>query len=138
MNESWADYLRRAMTDAGYDPDGVRSGGRTRLAEDSGVSLPVISRSLNEGRTPDPSTLRALAGPLRKTYRELLIKAGHATEEDLPDPAQMSGEGSLQRSPVGRSGDPDAVLALDDMTPEQRAEVRRFAEFIRSQNPGAR
>lgn len=84
MNQAWANYLRRAMKDAGYEPDGPRTGGRTRLADDSDVSLPVISKSLNEGRTPDPATLRKLTGPLKKTYRELLIAAGHATPEDLP------------------------------------------------------
>ncbi len=86
MNEGWAAYLRRVMREAGYDPDGVRSGGRTRLAEDSGVSLPVISRSLNEGRTPDPKTLRALTGPLKRSYQELLIAAGHANEDDFETP----------------------------------------------------
>jgi transcriptional regulator with XRE-family HTH domain len=104
VNETWAEYLRRVMRDAGYEPDAPRSGGRTRLAEDSGVSLPVISRSLNEGRTPDPATLKALAKPLRKSYRELLIAAGHATDEDLPDPAAAA----LWRDvdvPVGPAGE---------------------------------
>lgn len=123
------------MTDAGYDPDGVRSGGRTRLAEDSGVSLPVISRSLNEGRTPDPSTLRALAGPLRKTYRELLIRAGHATEEDLPDPAATNSgpPAEVDRPSVGgdSEGAEEMVFRLrvpPGATPRQREAARRAAE----------
>lgn len=137
VNESWADYLRRVMTEAGYDPDGIRSGGRTRLAEDSGVSLPVISRSLNEGRTPDPSTLRALVRPLNKPYRELLIAAGHATEEELPDPAVRNPrrEGEVDRRSVAElieageapllSIDPEALRGL---TEEQQAVVIREAQ----------
>lgn len=129
VNQSWADYLRQAMLDAGYDPDGERSGGRTQLAKDAGVSLAAISRTLNEGRTPGPATLKALSGPLRKPFRELLIAAGHATEDDLPV--------SADDRPVGRArhGGPD--LPLDGLTDEQLATLRSIAEAYHAANPKA-
>lgn len=80
---NFGDWLRVAMVDAGYPPDGSRAGGRTRLAEDSGVALSVITRSLNNGRAPEPPTLRRLARALDRPFTELLVAAGWITTDEL-------------------------------------------------------
>jgi hypothetical protein len=86
-NNEFSEWLRARMASRGYPSDGPRSGGLTRLSRDSGVSMSVISRALNEGRRPEPDSLIKLVRPLRTSLRELLIRAGHATAEDLPEDA---------------------------------------------------
>jgi transcriptional regulator with XRE-family HTH domain len=82
--ESFSAWLRQRAESAGYRFDGPRSGGLSRLAEDAGVTISVISRALTGERMPDLQTLRSLSGPLRTNLREMLIESGQATEVDLP------------------------------------------------------
>lgn len=85
-NESFSGWLRSLAEAAGYRFEGARSGGLTRLAEDTGLSISVVSRALSGERTPDVQTLRALSRPLGTNLREMLIKSGQADETDLPGP----------------------------------------------------
>ncbi len=43
----------------------------------------------------------------------------------------------VDRLPVGRGREAGEVLRPDDFTPEQWRDLRRYAEFIKSQNPEA-
>lgn len=83
--KDFADWLRDLMARRGYPMDTPRAGGIVRLAEDSGVSAPSISRIFNAPQfTPSIETLRALAPVLGVSLREMLIRSGRATAEELP------------------------------------------------------
>lgn len=87
-SEPFGQWLRGAMTRNGYPADGPRAGGLKLLAERSGVSQPSISRAL-AGATPDLDTLRALAPALDVSLKELLIRSGRVSPEELADAADM-------------------------------------------------
>jgi len=77
VNERWATWLRRRMRATA----GV--GTPTELGQASGVDQSVISRWLNEGRTPQVNQLRKIATPLRATMLDLLIAAGYVSPDEL-------------------------------------------------------
>jgi len=76
VNERWATWLRRRMRTAGVATP-------TELGRASGVDQSVISRWLNEGRTPQVDQLRKIATPLRATMLDLLIAAGYVSPDEL-------------------------------------------------------
>lgn len=127
INEGWAAYVRKRMDD-------MKVSGPSDLARRSGVDQSVISRWLNEGRTPTVDALRRLAKPLDTSLLELMVAAGHLTREE----ADAEERRVQEELPVGRSPQGGAALPLEGLTAEQLAEVRRYAEYIRSQNPEAR
>jgi transcriptional regulator with XRE-family HTH domain len=79
-------WLRDTMIHKGYEVDGPRAGGRTRLANESGVSLSIISRILNEGRVPEVPALRAIGNALGYTLGEMMVNAGIADEAEIRPP----------------------------------------------------
>lgn len=91
--ETFATYVRMAARRAGYDIDTPRSGGKTALAQDSGISLSTISRVLAGTRALDPGSYEGLARALRVPLRELMVEGGIVPPESLPgwpDPAVRS------------------------------------------------
>lgn len=85
-NKPFGTWLREEMLRQGYEVDGPRAGGRTLLAKKSGISLSIISRTLNENRIPDFPALRAIGKTLGYTLAEMMVFAGIAEEGDLPAP----------------------------------------------------
>lgn len=83
VNDAFATWLRREMQRRGYETEGTRAGGRSRLAEEADVSPSAISRVLNEGRTPDDETLRRIGRVLGYSLGEMLVFAGRAATEEL-------------------------------------------------------
>jgi transcriptional regulator with XRE-family HTH domain len=68
---AWIEGVTRAH---GYDIDGPRGGGRTRLAEDAGVHRSAITRLLQRRSMPDLETMRGLSRALGLPVRDLLIR----------------------------------------------------------------
>ncbi|MCX5266051.1 helix-turn-helix transcriptional regulator [Streptomyces sp. NBC_00199] len=78
----FARWLRTRLEERGYDL-GMRGGGQTRFAEDSGISRPTVSRMLNgtQGST-DTRTLELLADALKVPFVEVLVRAGVLTSDE--------------------------------------------------------
>ncbi|MFE9684695.1 helix-turn-helix domain-containing protein [Streptomyces sp. NPDC002701] len=77
----WIEDLLRAR---GYDIDSPRGGGRSKLADDAGVHRAAVSRLLQRQSMPDLETMRRVAAVLGVPLREMLIRSGRLTEDDLP------------------------------------------------------
>lgn len=83
-------WLRREMQRRGYDLEGPRAGGRTRLAKETGLSLSIISRILNDNRVPEIKALRSIGATLGYPLSEMLIHAGIITTDDLPEDIEFT------------------------------------------------
>ncbi|MGW2521791.1 helix-turn-helix domain-containing protein [Streptomyces sp. NPDC001617] len=82
--EEFAAWIEDVMRARGYDIDSPRGGGKTKLAEDAGVHRAAVTRLLQRQSMPDLDTMRGLARALRVPVRDVLIRSGKLTEEDLP------------------------------------------------------
>ncbi|KAA0929721.1 MULTISPECIES: helix-turn-helix domain-containing protein [Streptomyces] len=78
---AWIEDLLRAR---GYEIDSPRGGGRSKLADDAGVHRAAVSRLLQRQSMPDLETMRRIAAVLGVPLREMLIRSGRLTEDDLP------------------------------------------------------
>lgn len=76
-------WLRGRLEDLGYDLSGPRSGGKSRFAEDSGISPSTVGRLLRNEMPTDPRLLRTLAEAIREPYPSVLVRAGFLTPEEL-------------------------------------------------------
>jgi transcriptional regulator with XRE-family HTH domain len=86
VNQRWATWLRRRMRSANIATP-------TELGRESGVDQSVISRWLNEGRTPQVDQLRKIATPLRASMLDLLVAAGYVgPDEVVADDSAGSGK----------------------------------------------
>lgn len=87
-------WLRREMERRGYELEGPRAGGRTRLAKETGLNLSIISRILGENRVPEVKALRRIAAVLAIPLTEMLVHAGVLEPDDVTQiqhPTQASG-----------------------------------------------
>ncbi|MEU6080497.1 helix-turn-helix transcriptional regulator [Streptomyces sp. NPDC047108] len=96
--EEFAAWMADLMRSRGYDIDHPRGGGRTRIADDAGVHRAAVTRLLQRQSMPDLATMRGLAHALGVPVRDVLIRSGKLTEDDLPAPAPAS----RRRSARGR------------------------------------
>lgn len=89
----FARWLRTRLEERGYDL-GMRGGGQTRFAEDSGISRPTVSRMLNgtQGST-DTRTLELLAEALKVPFVEVLVRAGILTPDEAASVRNPQTEG---------------------------------------------
>ncbi len=125
INNAFAEWLRAQMKSRGYPTEPARAGGRTRLADDAGVSLSVISRALNEGRTPDVDSLRNIGHVLGYSLGEMLIRAGKATADELPvRPKAATPEGGR------RPGVLEAIDADPQLLPEAKEHIRNQYQLL--------
>lgn len=74
--QQFAEYIRAAVTDAGYDIDSPRGGGKKALARATGMSQTSVGRMLAGQTMPDPNTLERLAEVLQISLPELLVRSG--------------------------------------------------------------
>ncbi|MEV3992056.1 helix-turn-helix domain-containing protein [Streptomyces sp. NPDC049837] len=84
--EEFTAWIEGVIRRQGYDIDSPRGGGKSRLADEAGVHRAAITRLLQGQSMPDLETMRRLAHVLRIPVRDMLIKSGRLTEEDLPLP----------------------------------------------------
>ncbi|WAU78804.1 helix-turn-helix transcriptional regulator [Streptomyces sp. Qhu-G9] len=104
--EEFAGWIESLLRVRGYDIDSPRGGGRSKLADDAGVHRAAVSRLLQRQSMPDLETMRRIAAVLGVPLREMLIRSGRLTEDDLP------------LTDGGRSADGDEHLRI---SPEEAA-----------------
>jgi transcriptional regulator with XRE-family HTH domain len=75
------------MRRRGYDIDSPRGGGKSRVADDAGVHRAAVTRLLQRQSMPDLETTRRLARVLGVPVRDMLIRSGRLTAEELPLPS---------------------------------------------------
>ncbi|AOT60468.1 MULTISPECIES: helix-turn-helix domain-containing protein [Streptomyces] len=97
--EQFAAWIEELIRRRGFDIDSPRGGGKSRLADEAGVHRAAITRLLQRQSMPDLETTRRLAHVLGVPVRDMLIRSGRLTEDDLPlpqadeAPPQGAGEG---------------------------------------------
>ncbi|MCS0637206.1 helix-turn-helix transcriptional regulator [Streptomyces sp. LP05-1] len=84
--DRFAAWIEDLIRRRGYDIDSPRGGGKSRLADEAGVHRAAITRLLQRQSMPDLETTRRLARVLGVPVRDMLIRSGRLTEEDLPLP----------------------------------------------------
>lgn len=123
-------WLSEQVREAGYDIDGKRSGGKAKLAEESGVSRGQVGRALAGDSIPDIDSQRRLAHAIadrlhtdgNELFREMLIRSGVMHADDFP-----AEEEGVQRRRLG----PDDVADAWGITDSQgRAMVRAMFEVL--------
>ncbi|MFF4168570.1 helix-turn-helix domain-containing protein [Streptomyces sp. NPDC001744] len=84
--EPFAAWIEELIRRRGFDIDSPRGGGKSRLADEAGVHRAAITRLLQRQSMPDLETTRRLAHVLDVPVRDMLIRSGRLTEDDLPLP----------------------------------------------------
>ncbi|MFF7977793.1 helix-turn-helix domain-containing protein [Streptomyces sp. NPDC007901] len=84
--DAFAAWVEDLMRDRGYDIDSPRGGGKSRIADEAGVHRAAVTRLLQRQSMPDLETTRRLARVLGVQVREMLIRSGRLTAEELADP----------------------------------------------------
>ncbi|WEH17615.1 helix-turn-helix transcriptional regulator [Streptomyces sp. VNUA24] len=115
---AFAAWIEGVMRAHGYDIDNPRGGGRTRLAEDAGVHRAAITRLLQRRSMPDLETMRGLSRALGVPVRDLLIRSGKLTEQDLPRPPVPPGT--------------TTAAAVQPLSAEQAARALGIPEHLRA------
>jgi transcriptional regulator with XRE-family HTH domain len=83
---AFAAWVEDLMRDRGYDIDSPRGGGKSRIADEAGVHRAAVTRLLQRQSMPDLETTRRLARVLGVPVRDMLIRSGRLTAEELADP----------------------------------------------------
>ncbi|MFE1202010.1 helix-turn-helix domain-containing protein [Streptomyces sp. NPDC058762] len=95
--DRFAAWIEELIRRRGFDIDNPRGGGKSRLADEAGVHRAAITRLLQRQSMPDLETTRRLAHVLQVPVRDMLIRSGRLTEDDLPLPsAPPAGRGDAQ------------------------------------------
>jgi transcriptional regulator with XRE-family HTH domain len=89
--DAFATWVEELMRGHGYDIDSPRGGGKSRLADEAGVHRAAVSRLLQRQSMPDLETTRRLARVLGVPVRDMLIRSGRLTAEELPLPTTTAG-----------------------------------------------
>jgi hypothetical protein len=100
--EQFAELVTHHAIKAGYDLSGPRSGGRKRLADDTGMSLSSVSRMLNGRTIPDAYSLERLGEAIDVPVTQLLeiagvVSPGKLTGAQPPVPAPLTVEQAAAR-----------------------------------------
>lgn len=99
--DEFARWVESLMRLRGYGIDSPRSGGKSRLADAAGVHRAAVSRLLHRQSMPDLETMRRLAAVLDVPLRDMLIRSGRVSEEDLPvSAAPAAPETATEASPM--------------------------------------
>ncbi|MEU3795749.1 helix-turn-helix domain-containing protein [Streptomyces fructofermentans] len=123
----WIEDLLRAR---GYEIDSPRGGGRSKLADDAGVHRAAVSRLLQRQSMPDLETMRRIAAVLGVPLREMLIRSGRLTEDDLP----LAGAGRPAAEAGAAPLSPEEAACRMGVPPELRG---LFAQVARQFLPEA-
>ncbi|WP_149183944.1 helix-turn-helix transcriptional regulator [Streptomyces sp. TRM49041] len=125
--EQFAAWLEELIRRRGFDIDSPRGGGKSRLADEAGVHRAAITRLLQRQSMPDLETTRRLAHVLQVPVREMLIRSGRLTEEDLPLPSAPEGGRSAGGGAAARHLTLEEAAAGLGVPPEQREMFIRVA-----------
>lgn len=132
--DEFAAWIQGVMRARGYDIDSPRGGGKTRLAEDAGVHRAAITRLLQRQSMPDLDTMRGLSRALGIPVREVLIRSGKLTEQDLPPTHAPPGTGT---SPGDHTLSAEQAAAALGIPEHLRAAFVQITEQLRRGAPDA-
>lgn len=107
--DRFAAWIEELIRRRGFDIDSPRGGGKSRLADEAGVHRAAVTRLLQRQSMPDLETTRRLARVLRVPVRDMLIRSGRLTEDDLPLPSAPA-------------ADPAPSAGRRHLTPEEAAD----------------
>lgn len=125
--EEFAVWIEGLMRRRGYDIDSPRGGGKSKLADDAGVHRAAVSRLLQRQSMPDLETMRRLATVLAVPLRDMLIRSGRLSEDDLPlDP----GIGETAGGPAASLSPAEAARLLGVPSELQELFVKVVGQFL--------
>jgi len=130
--EEFAAWVEDVMRERGYDIDSPRGGGKTKLAEDAGVHRAAITRLLQRQSMPDLETMRGLSRALGIPVRDVLIRSGKLTEEDLPQAPAPPTEPAATGGPYLSAEQAAAALGIPE---NLRAAFVQITEQLRLGTP---
>ncbi|MGD6762079.1 helix-turn-helix domain-containing protein [Streptomyces sp. BH097] len=120
--KTFGDWLNDELTARGYDLSGLRSGGKTRFAADSGISAATVGRLLRGEAVTDTRVLGMLATALHVPLGEILVRAGVLNESDL--------RGVQDPTPGDRRITPEQAAA--ELGIEDEQSVRLFVSMAKT------
>ncbi|MEU6928584.1 helix-turn-helix transcriptional regulator [Streptomyces sp. NPDC046385] len=94
--DEFAGWVERLMRARGYDIDSPRGGGKSRIADEAGVHRAAVTRLLQRQSMPDLETMRRIAPLLGVSVRDMLIRSGRVTPEELPLAEDLLAPGDWQ------------------------------------------
>ncbi|GGO52903.1 MULTISPECIES: helix-turn-helix domain-containing protein [Streptomyces] len=125
--DEFAAWVEELMRRRGYDIDSPRGGGKSKLADDAGVHRAGVSRLLQRQSMPDLETMRRLAVVLDVSLRDMLIRSGRLTEDDLP----LSGNRRYEDTAAESRMSPEEAAWRMEVPVEQRELfVRVVRQFL--------
>jgi transcriptional regulator with XRE-family HTH domain len=129
--EQFTAWIEDVIRRRGYDIDSPRGGGKSRLADEAGVHRAAITRLLQRQSMPDLETMRRLAHVLGIPVREMLIRSGRLTEDELPLPSAAD---DLDRQNAGseRITLEEAATALGVPADQREMFMRVAGQFLRA------
>ncbi|MFJ4783220.1 helix-turn-helix domain-containing protein [Streptomyces sp. NPDC088794] len=125
--DAFATWVEGLMRDRGYDIDSPRGGGKSRIADEAGVHRAAVTRLLHRQSMPDLETTRRLARVLGVPVRDLLIRSGRLTAEELADPQERAPFPATGAEP-GRRPTPQEVAELLGVPADRRDMFVRVVE----------
>ncbi|GGZ38775.1 helix-turn-helix transcriptional regulator [Streptomyces rubiginosohelvolus] len=135
--ERFARWVEDLIRQRGYDIDSPRGGGKSRLADEAGVHRAAITRLLQGQSMPDLETTRRLAHVLRVPVRDMLIRSGRLSEEDLPLP-DLGGGGLDAVAPPRRLTLEEAAAGLGVPREQWDMFIRVAGQFLPADPDSAR
>ncbi|MGW0082680.1 helix-turn-helix domain-containing protein [Streptomyces sp. NPDC003393] len=96
----FAAWVEDLMRERGYDIDSPRGGGKSRIADEAGVHRAAVTRLLRRQSMPDLETTRRLARVLGVPVRDMLIRSGRLTTEELAGPHAGAPRAEFGRRPT--------------------------------------
>ncbi|MDT9681721.1 helix-turn-helix transcriptional regulator [Streptomyces sp. TRM76323] len=128
--EQFTAWIEGVIRRQGYDIDSPRGGGKSRLADEAGVHRAAITRLLQGQSTPDLETMRRLAHVLRVPVRDMLIKSGRLTEDDLPLPGLPDDVPAAEEAPAPRLTLEEAAAGLGIPSDQRDMFIRVAGQFL--------
>jgi transcriptional regulator with XRE-family HTH domain len=119
--DAFASWIEDLMRRSGYDIDSPRGGGKSRIADEAGVHRTAVTRLLQRQSMPDLETTRRLARVLGVPVRDMLIRSGRLTAEELP----------LTPAPPGPERGTDRPPSLEELAEVLRVPADRRDMFLK-------
>jgi transcriptional regulator with XRE-family HTH domain len=126
----FAQWLRQQLENRGFDL-GIRGGGQTRFAEESGIGRATISRILSGQGATDTAVLAKLAEALHIKLSEVFVRAGILDESEL-SAIQSPAPGSRRITPD------QAADELGIVDPQSRLLFKNMTETLQRTPPPGR
>jgi transcriptional regulator with XRE-family HTH domain len=119
---NFAAYLKASMKAA-------RIGSGAQLAEAAGIAQSLVSRWLNGKTLPSIEALRAIAEPLGVPMRDLVVRAGYMT----PDEVGLEDE---PVPPTSKHSIEDEIRADARIRPDRKEALINLLEALREEDSG--